>query len=436
MCGSFIVKGSDGSIFAGRSMQFPERQHSEVVTYNRGEPFESKAPDGTAGLKWVSKYGFTGITPFGLDALDDGMNEPGLTASVLVLEPSEYPHVPAGENDRALAMTDVTNWMLGSFATIEEVKEGLANVDIYGEVIKQMGGVPGLHIALHDTNGNSGVVEFINGKVNFYDNPNGVLTNQPVLPEQLSNLEKYENLTPSNGLEGLPEGFGPKDRFVRLSLFSHLAKPKDAAEAFQETVNILNATYLPTGVETCQFLGETLTITTLWQTIQDLKNKEFYFRPSNDSAFRVIRFKDLTLDPGTKHPRLPVYVEKPTIIDVTPQINPQSWADWTFAKAPSPIVELSNLVYKKVIEEKVASEIKIAEDTVEQKAEETNAAQEVEKEIPLSANDQEVQIEEVETVMTFSANDLEVQIEEEVTLTINQEEQKEEVAQDVALSSV
>jgi len=327
MCGDFTVKTQDNSVvLCGHSMQFPISQTSEVVAFNRGEKFESTAPDGTKGIEWESKYGFTGINAFHMDAPDTGMNEAGLAFSVLILQETKYPDVPHDEYSLALAMTDVSKYLLSLCATIEEVKKELLNVRIYGQFIPQMDQIPGLHIALHDAEGNDAVIEFIDGEINFYDNPNGVLTNDPTLPVQLQNLEKYEHVTSSNGMKGIPGSWMPDDRFVRLSLEIQqaAAKTTNRQDGLNNVVKILNATDLPIGVETCEFLKKPFTITTLWQSIMDLKEKVFFFRPHGDPTFRAIDLKKLTLDAGTKHEKIPVHTNHMTIIDLTQQLNPAS----------------------------------------------------------------------------------------------------------------
>jgi len=58
------------------------------------------------------------------------------------------------------------------------------------------------------------VLEFTDGEVIIYENPNGVLTNSPELPWHLSNLRNYVNLSPYmketeiNGIAYKGIGFG------------------------------------------------------------------------------------------------------------------------------------------------------------------------------------------------------------------------------------
>jgi choloylglycine hydrolase len=325
MCEDFRIKSQDNSvIFCGHSMQFPECQTSEVVTFNRDTPFASQAPDETKGLEWVSKYGFTGISAFHIDAPDTGMNEVGLSFSLLMLDETIYPKVPDGQNDRALSTADLGKYLLSCCATVEEVKEALSNVHVYGQAIKQMGKTPpGLHFALHDAQGNDLVIEFIDGKRVFHNNnKHGVLTNDPPFPEQIKNLKQYKNITPTDAMTDLPGSWTPQDRFVRLALEVKEALKTSTQNILHKIVKILNATDLPIGVETCQFNTETCTVTTRWQSIMNLKDKIFLFRPHGDTTFRRIDLNKLVFDHGTKHEKIPVWTKEMTVIDITDAINP------------------------------------------------------------------------------------------------------------------
>lgn len=336
-CGDFMVSAEDGSKFCGRSMEFLSRQYGRIVTFNRDEPFESIAPDNTKGLTWRSNHGFTGITAFN-DGPVEGLNEAGLSFGVLTLEETEYQTVGEDQKDRALALLDVGKWILGSFATVAEVKEALPKVLIWGQVVEALNKVPGLHIALHDAQGNNGVIELIGGKVNFYENPKGVLTNDPELPWQLKNLEQYEELIPditskdpkevSRGMLGLPGDWSPISRFVRIWMMTNTVKPKDGQEAFSACTHILNATDIPSGVVVAEVANEILAATTLWATIKDLKNRVFYYRPHGDTTFRAIYLKKVPLIAGTNHPSIPVHADKPTIIDVTGEVSKESPSYW------------------------------------------------------------------------------------------------------------
>lgn len=90
----------------------------------------------------------------------------------------------------------MAGWILGSFATVEEVKKGLKKVVVAGAPYKEMNNMllP-LHLAIHDKNKKSLVVEFVGGTMQIYDNPYKVMTNDLPFPDQIKGLEKYKPLT-------------------------------------------------------------------------------------------------------------------------------------------------------------------------------------------------------------------------------------------------
>lgn len=252
----------------------------------------------------------------------------------MTLDATEYQTVAEDQKNEALGMMDVSKWILGNFATIAEVKEAIPNVRIWGQFIKPLNRIPGLHMALHDADGKNAVIEIINGEINFYDNPIGVLTNDPELPWHLQNLQQYEHLTPDvvgkgsndfeKGMLGLPGDWSAVSRFVRIWIMSRCANPKNEAEAFDDCTHILNATDIPNGAVIVEIASQKFNASTLWSTIKDLKNRIFYFRPHGDMTFRSICLKDIPLEAGTIHPRVPVQAEKPTIIDITKQLYTES----------------------------------------------------------------------------------------------------------------
>ena len=61
-----------------------------------------------------------------------------------------------------------------------------------------------LHWAIEDAEGKHIVVEVVGGVANIYDNTAGVMTNDPPLPWQLTNLNQYVNLSPNSPTQNNP----------------------------------------------------------------------------------------------------------------------------------------------------------------------------------------------------------------------------------------
>ena len=167
-CTDFILKTTDNVVVAARSMEFAAPLNSQLVTHPRGEKMQSTAPGGNLGVSWRARYGYVALNGFEQPVVADGMNEVGLSAGLLWQAGARYPDVSADEASKALQVEMSAAWILGSFATVDDVKQGLKHVVVYGEVFPPLGYVPPIHVPVHDARGNSLVIEFTNGELRLY----------------------------------------------------------------------------------------------------------------------------------------------------------------------------------------------------------------------------------------------------------------------------
>jgi len=334
-CTDFQVKAEDGGIVIGRSMEFMLETGSDIITVPRGEETVSMTPDGKKGASWRAKYGFIGINALGLKrAVLDGLNEAGLAVEFLWFPGSAYNPQQGGD---FIVITDLGLWLLGNFATVDEVKKAIADQPLVGVYVPQIRQIPGFHVAVHDAGGRNLVIEFINGEKRIYDNPIGVMTNRPTFDWHLANLRNYLNLTPidkdsqtiagvdveasgsGNGWLGLPGDWMPPSRFVRTVKLLHAAKPvKDSAEAVNLAEHILNAVDIPVGVIKAQPTGYDYT---QWCVIKDLTNRIVYYRSYRDLVLKRIDMKALNFNPGAAMKTLPIEDGSRNIIDVTGKLK-------------------------------------------------------------------------------------------------------------------
>ncbi len=316
-CTDFVIKAKDGTIVNGRSMEFAAKMNSLAVVHPRGEFVQSVAPHGAKGLAWTTKYGFVTITSMGKQGPNDGLNEEGLSLGFLWYPDTKYPEVSAENAAHAVEILDMASWLLGNFATVDEVKGAIKDVVVWGSKNAVLGFVPPLHIALHDALGKNLVVEFADGKMNVYDNPIGVLTNAPSFPWQLTNLRNYANLTAVDvapvkvngftlyptghgaGLQGIPGDPTPPSRFVRTVFNTQLAAPvNDATSAINLAEHTLNAVDIPKGSD--RLNSKTLEGDyTQWAVIKDLTHKILYYRSYEDLTLKLIDLKKLDLANGS-----------------------------------------------------------------------------------------------------------------------------------------
>lgn len=101
---------------------------------------------------------------------------------------------------------------------------------------------------IHDVEGHSIVIEHTNGRLDIYDNPITVMTNEPAFQFHLQKLAQYQYVTntappairvdgltlaaPSSGdgVNGLPAGFIASSRFVRAFWFRQFALDFDTPQ--------------------------------------------------------------------------------------------------------------------------------------------------------------------------------------------------------------
>jgi len=337
-CTDFVVKAADGTVVNARSMDFAIDDQARIAVYPRGKQWASEAPGGKAGLKWKQRYGFVAFSILGLEKSTDGMNEKGLSAKFLWLPSVGYQAVPEGQEAKALDVTLVPDWILGNFSTVAEVKEALPALFVWGNKLPVLNSAPVLHVAVHDAGGNSIVAEWIGGKLNLYDNPLGIMTNEPPLPQQWSNLRNYVNLSPmmqkelkldgmtvsgtgnGSGMLGLPGDCTPPSRFVRIAILREFAyQPKNDAEAVIFARHLLEQVYVMKGVSRNNTPQGVEADYTQWTTIEDLTNRVLYFSNYDDQTLRAIDLKKLDF---TRADYKPIPVAAPSghaISDVTPR---------------------------------------------------------------------------------------------------------------------
>jgi len=231
----------------------------------------------------------------------------------LWLAEAKYQEVSRSDYKNAIAIIDLGTWILGNFSKVEEVKSAIKNVKVWGKVVEKLGSVPPLHVALHDSEGNSAVIELIAGEKKIHNNPVGVLTNSPSFDWHMANLRNYVGITSYNakpitmngetfkgmgegsGLAGLPGDFTPPSRFVRAATFVRLSNaPEDSSEGINLANHILNTVDIPKGAIKEEKENAGLAEGhTLWVTIKDLNNKVFYFRTYEDLTLRSIDLKKI-----------------------------------------------------------------------------------------------------------------------------------------------
>ena len=318
-CTSFLLRTSDGGAVYGRTMEFAYNLSSQAIVVPRQFAFTATGPGGKPGLAWKSRHAAVGLNAYGMPVLTDGMNEKGLAGGILYF-PDYAGYADPAKTDpaKALAPWDFLTWALTSFATVAEVKRGLADIAIIDIAQPNMGIVPPFHYTLHDASGASIVIEPVNGTLKVYDNPLGVMTNAPTFDWHLTNLKNYVKISPMNaesitidgqtiasfgqgsGLLGIPGDPTPPSRFIRALGYTMSAKKLPSGiQSVRLAEHILNDFDIPLGFIQPGKDGKENDAPleyTQWSTIADLTNKRYYVKTYEDQVLRGVDLMSFDLD--------------------------------------------------------------------------------------------------------------------------------------------
>jgi choloylglycine hydrolase len=310
-CTGIQLVARDGGVVAARTLEFGTDLQSNVLIIPAGTAMTGTLPDGGQGIRYTTKYGIGGANGAGQVAILDGINDQGLYVGLFYFPGSAtYPDATPENAARAMAPYEYGTWLLGNFASIEEVKANFDKVALVNVVLPALKQVPPVHFVVHDRNGNAVAIEPTDKTLKLFDDPLGVMTNSPTFDWHMTNLRNYIHLTPTNvkqieigkvklaqfgqgsGMHGLPGDFTPPSRFVRAVAFSQAAIPSDtASQAVLQAFHILNAFDIPVGAVREMDEGVLQSDYTTWTSASDLKNLRWYFRTFADQSIRSVDLK-------------------------------------------------------------------------------------------------------------------------------------------------
>ena len=320
-CTGIQVKTKDGSVIRARTMEFGSNVESDFLFFPRGQSFSADLKKGQKGMSWKNKYAFIGLNLLKRRQVADGMNEAGLYAGGFFFPNfagyQKYDPKLAG---KTISQLNLCDWALGNFSSVTEIRKAIQSIRVVGGVMPQVGPdwVMPAHFIVADKTGAAVVIEYVNGKLNLYDNPIGVFTNSPPFDWHMINLRNYMNLSANNvptfnlkklklmsigqgsGMLGLPGDFTPPSRFVRAAALSTSAKPvKTAEQGVTLAWHIINNIDIPVGsTREIGADGKEEYDCTQWVAVWDMARLKAYFRTYDDLNIRSVSLKKL--DPKAK----------------------------------------------------------------------------------------------------------------------------------------
>ena len=228
MCTAATYKTND--FYFGRTLDYEFSYGDEVVITPRNYEFSFR---GAGVMK--THYAMIGMAYVAGDypLYYDAVNEKGLgIAGLNFVGNAVYNGEVQGADN--IAQFALIPWILGQCASVGEAKELLSRLNIVNIQFSAELPLAQLHWIIADKEG-AITVESVSDGLKIYDNPAGVLTNNPPFDEQMFNLNNYMHLsskTPENlfseklplknysrgmGALGLPGDLSSQSRFVRVA---------------------------------------------------------------------------------------------------------------------------------------------------------------------------------------------------------------------------
>lgn len=255
----------------------------------------------------------------------EATNEKGLSmAGLNFAGNADYKQELPGKDN--VAPHEIIPWILGQCATVREAKRLLERINLVAIPFRESVPLATLHWMLSDRE-TSIVVESVKEGLNIYDNPVGVLTNNPAFDRQLTNLSHYMHVSaeePVNrfspelepevysrgmGGIGLPGDWSSDSRFVRAAFVKMNSVSGDSEEeSVSQFFHILDSVAHLRG---CVKVGDGDYEITSYSSCCNTDEGIYYYKTYENSQITGIRLhaEDLESDRLITYPQ----IQKPQI---------------------------------------------------------------------------------------------------------------------------
>lgn len=293
--------------YFGRNLDLEYSYHEEVTITPRHFPFQYRR---MAAQK--THYAIIGMAFIagGYPLYYDAANEKGLAMAGLNFPGNAYYGEMKADADN-IAPFEIIPWVLGQCGDLDEAKVLLSRMNLINENFSAQLPLSPLHWMLSDTSGRSIVVESVKDGLKVYDNPVGVMTNNPTFDIQLFKMNDYRNLTAEQGdnrfaegldLEqysrgmgaiGLPGDLSSSSRFAKVA-FTRMNSLSDDSEAgsVSQFFHILGSVEQQRG---CCRLGDKNEIT-IYSSCINLEEGIYYYRTYDNSQISAVNLHHTDLD--------------------------------------------------------------------------------------------------------------------------------------------
>lgn len=253
MCTAATYKTKD--FYFGRTLDYEFSYGEEITITPRNYKFNLK----NMGIM-ETHYAMIGMAHIAENypLYYDAINEKGLgMAGLNFVGNADYKEVIDDKDN--ITQFEFIPYILGKCASVKEARELLRKINITNIPFNEKMTLAQLHWIIADKN-EAITVESIKDGIKIYDNPVGVLTNNPPFDKQMFNLNNYINLSPKSpknnfsdklnlnmysrgmGSIGLPGDLSSQSRFVRAAFVkTNSLSGETESESVSQFFHILGA---------------------------------------------------------------------------------------------------------------------------------------------------------------------------------------------------
>ena len=318
MCTAATYKTND--FYFGRTLDYEFSYGDEITVTPRNYPFKFKFAE---PLK--SHYAIIGMAYVAdnYPLYYDAANEKGLAAAGLnFVGNAYYGNEKSGKCN--VAQCEFIPWLLCRCASVDGAKRLLSNVNITNTPFNESLPAAQLHWIIADKSGCI-VVESVKDGLKVYENPVGVLTNNPPFETQMFMLNNYMSLSPkqpqntfANGLAlnsysrgmgalGLPGDLSSASRFARVAFTKMNSISADSEnESVSQFFHILGSVDQQRG---CCEVSEGKYEITIYTSCCNTTKGIYYYTTYNNHQISAVDMRKENLD-STELMRYPLIEEQ------------------------------------------------------------------------------------------------------------------------------
>nr|WP_298523148.1 choloylglycine hydrolase [uncultured Methanobrevibacter sp.] len=297
--------------YFGRNFDYEISYNERVTITPRNYEFKYRKID---DIK--SHYAIIGIAA-GIDGYPlyyDACNEKGLAMAGLNFAGNAV-YKEFDESMINITPFELIPYILGGASSVAEARQMLDEINLVNINFADELPLSPLHWMLSDSTGEAIVVEPLEEGLKIYDNPVGVLTNNPPFDKQLFTLNDYRSLSNKNpqntfgagidldeysrgmGAIGLPGDLSSSSRFAKVAFTrANSYSGSDEKSSVSQFFHILGSVEQQNG---CTFISDpNLYEYTIYTSCYNTNDGVLYYRTYNNSQITAVSLANEDLDSG------------------------------------------------------------------------------------------------------------------------------------------